>query len=243
MSRPAPRLASVRLPFASPLIPGRLIRRYKRFLADVRLESGEKVLAHCPNSGSMLGCLGDDAPVYLSKADNPARRTAYTWEMIYLNHGWIGINTMLPNRLAELAAQARAIRIFAGARSVRREVKVGAHTRLDMVVERKKGPLYVEVKNVTLVQEGVARFPDAVTTRGAKHLETLMELKRQGADAAMFYLVQRSDARAMGPAQEIDPEYARLFHQARSRGIELVAVEARVTPQEISLVRRLPMVD
>lgn len=243
MSRPAPRLASVRLPFAEPLVPGRLIRRYKRFLADVRLESGEKVTAHCPNSGSMLGCLGDDAPVYLSRADNPARRTPFTWEMIYLNGGWIGINTLLPNRLAEACAQARAIKLFAGARSVRREVVVGPHTRLDMVVERKKGPLYVEVKNVTLVQKGVARFPDAVTTRGAKHFQTLMELKRQGADAAMFYLVQRSDARAMGPAFEIDPTYAQLFHQAKEAGVELVAVEALVTPQEISLVRRLPIVD
>ena len=243
MSRPAPRLASVRLPFASPLVPGRLVRRYKRFLAEVILESGEQVTAHCPNSGSMLGCLADDAPVCLSRADNPARRTAYTWEMIYLNGGWVGINTMLPNYLAEAAARAQALAIFAGARSVRREVKVNAHTRLDLLVERRRGPLYVEVKNVTLVQEGVARFPDAVTTRGAKHLDTLMEIKRQGADAAMFYLVQRSDARAMGPAREIDPTYARLFLQAREAGVELVAVEAKVSPTEIRLVRRLPIIE
>ncbi len=243
MSRPAPRLASVRLPFGAPLVPGRLIRRYKRFLADVRLDNGEQVTAHCPNSGSMLGCLEDDAPVYLSRASNPARRTAYTWEMIFINRGWVGVNTMVPNALAELAARARALGPFAGAREVRREVVVGPHTRLDLVVERKKGPLYVEVKNVTLVRDGVARFPDAVTARGAKHFQTLMELKAQGADAAMLYVVQRGDARAMGPASRIDPTYARLFHQARGAGVELMAVEAAVSPDEIRLVRRLPVVD
>ncbi|BEQ16497.1 DNA/RNA nuclease SfsA [Desulfoferula mesophila] len=243
MGRPGPRLARARLEFEQPLVPGRLIRRYKRFLADVRLAGGAKVTAHCPNSGSMLTCLEDDAPVYLSRASNPARRTPFTWEMIYINHGWVGVNTMAPNYLAARAAEERALKIFAGARAVRREVKVDAHTRLDMVVERAKGPLYVEVKNVTMVQGRVARFPDSVTSRGAKHLETLMRLKAHGADAAMLYVVQRGDAASMGPAKDIDPTYAKLFHQARAVGVDLVAVRAEVGPTGIRLERRLPLAE
>ena len=243
MSGQAVRLRRAYLEFDQPLVPGRLIKRYKRFLADVRLTDGSRVTAHCPNSGSMLTCLEDDAPVYLSRALNPARRTPYTWEMIYINQGWVGVNTMAPNYLAARAAEERALRIFAGARNVRREVKVGPHTRLDMVVERAAGPLYVEVKNVTMVQKGVARFPDSVTTRGAKHFHTLMELKAQGADAAMLYVVQRGDAASMGPATEIDPTYAGLFHQARAAGVELVAVRAEVSPTGIRLVRRLALAE
>jgi len=242
LSRPSVRLRRACLEFDPPLVPGRLIRRYKRFLADVRLPDGSRVTAHCPNSGSMLTCLEDDAPVYLSRAANPARRTPFTWEMIYINRGWVGVNTMAPNFLVARAAEERALAIFAGARAVRREVKVGPHTRLDMVVERAKGPLYVEVKNVTMVRGGVARFPDSVTTRGAKHFETLMELKAQGADAAMLYVVQRGDAASMGPATDIDPTYAELFHRARAAGVALVAVRAEVGPTGIRLVRRLPLV-
>lgn len=163
--------------------------------------------------------------------------------MIYINHGWVGVNTMAPNYLAARAAEERALKIFAGARAVRREVKVDAHTRLDMVVERAKGPLYVEVKNVTMVQGRVARFPDSVTSRGAKHLETLMRLKAHGADAAMLYVVQRGDAASMGPAKDIDPTYAKLFHQARAVGVDLVAVRAEVGPTGIRLERRLPLAE
>lgn len=243
VSRPAVRLRRASLEFDPPLVPGRLIRRYKRFLADVTLEGGEKVTVHCPNPGSMRSCLEDDAPVYLSRASNPARRTAFTWEMIFINNGWVGVNTMAPNFLAARAAEEQALRIFAGARRVRREVKVGAHTRLDLVVERAKGPLYVEVKNVTMVEQGVARFPDSVTTRGAKHLEVLMDLVGQGIQAAMLYVVQRGDVRSMGPATAIDPTYAKLFHQAREAGVALVAVQAAVSPRGIHLVRRLPLAE
>lgn len=234
-------LAGVCLEFATPLIPGRLIRRYKRFLADVRLDSGEEVLAHCPNTGSMLGCMEPGGEVMLSPADNPARRTAYTWEMSRMNGGWVGINTMLPNRLAALAAERKVIKPFYGTKEVRREVRVGAHTRLDLVVERERGPLYVEVKNVTLVQNGVARFPDAVTARGAKHLEALMELKASGSDVAMLYLVQRFEAASFGPARDIDPHYAELWDQARAAGVEMLVLQAQVSPRRICLQRRLPL--
>ncbi len=234
-------LTGVCLEYETPLIPGRLIRRYKRFLTDVKLDSGEKVLAHCPNSGSMLGCMEPGCKVMLSPARDPKRRTAYTWELSRMNGGWVGINTMLPNRLAALAAQRKVIKPFYGTREVRREVAVAPHTRLDMVVERERGPLYVEVKNVTLVVDGVARFPDAVTARGAKHLKTLMELKAAGQEVAMLYLVQRGDAASFGPARDIDPVYAELWDQARAVGVEILVLQARVTPQRICLERRLPL--
>ncbi|MEW5914249.1 MAG: DNA/RNA nuclease SfsA [Thermodesulfobacteriota bacterium] len=234
-------LAGVCLDFPAPLMAGRLRRRYKRFLAEVELEDGQRVTAHCPNSGSMLGCLEEGAPVMLSRAANPARRTPYTWEMIHINGGWVGINTLLPNRLVALAAQRRALGLFRGAAQVRREVPVGAHTRLDLLVQRPAGPLYLEVKNVTLVQEGVARFPDAVTARGAKHLETLMALTAQGADTAMAYLVQRGDAGSFAPASDIDPCYAELWRRAKAAGVAMVVLAAAVSPQRVCLWRRLPL--
>lgn len=236
-----PSLKGVRLDFDPPLVPGRLVRRFKRFLAEVDLEDGQRVLAHCPNSGSMLGCLEDGAPVYLSPSPAPGRRTAYTWEMIHIAGGWVGINTGLPNRLVALAAQMRALPPFRDAIEVRREVKISAHTRLDLLVQRASGPLYVEVKNVTLVQGGRALFPDAVTSRGAKHLTELMALTAAGQQAAMVYLVQRGDADSFAPAREIDPHYARLLAQALAAGVGAWVAQARVTPQGVGLWRLLPL--
>jgi len=238
---PRSNLTEVRLEFPWPLIPGRLIRRRQRFLADVILDDGRPVEAHCPNSGSMLGCLEEDAPVLLSPAASTGRRTRFTWEMIRLSAaGWVGINTLTPNRLVGLAAERRALELFDRATAVRREVRTGPGTRLDLVVERPRGPLFVEVKNVTLVRGGQAQFPDAVTARGAKHLEELIRLKTQGFEAAQIYLVQRSDAGSFAPARDIDPTYARLFDQALARGVVMLALEARVAPEAISLNRLLP---
>lgn len=238
---PASQLEQVRLPFEPPLWPGRLVRRFQRFLAEIDLEDGQRVLAHCPNSGSMLGCLGEGAPVYVSHHPAPNRRTAYTWEMIEINGGWVGINTGLPNRLVALAAERRALPCFADALSVRREVKISAHTRLDLLVERQRGPLYVEVKNVTLAEQGRALFPDAVTSRGAKHLEELMALRAAGQAAAMVYLVQRGDVDSFAPARDIDPRYARLLAQALAAGVEAWVVQAVVSPQGLGLRRLLPL--
>jgi sugar fermentation stimulation protein A len=205
------------------------------------MADGQRVLAHCPNSGSMLGCQETGAPVYLSPSPAPERRTAYTWEMIQVGDGWVGINTGLPNRLVALAAEMRALPCFSDALEVRREVKVSAHTRLDLLVQRERGPLYVEVKNVTLVQGDRALFPDAVTTRGAKHLEELMALKAAGQQAAMVYLVQRDDAASFAPAQAIDPRYAQLLGQALAAGVEAWVVQAHVSPQGVGLRRLLPL--
>jgi sugar fermentation stimulation protein A len=234
-------LSKVRWRFPQPLVPGKLIRRYKRFLADVELESGEVVTAHCPNSGSMLGCLEDNAPVYLSLHDKPERRTKHTWEMIRINEGWIGINTMVPNRLALEAARLKALDIFDGCEEYRGEVKVSDRSRIDLWARVAAGEIFVEVKNVTLAADGLARFPDAKTTRGAKHLEELVHLKAQGAGAAMLYIVQHHDAQAFAPAHDIDPDYARLFHQAFEAGVAMRVVQAKVTPKAISLLRELPL--
>ena len=234
-------LSAVRHEFAPPLIPGRLIRRRQRFLADVELEDGRVVEAHCPNSGSMLGCMEPGAPVRLSPAPDPKRRTAYTWEMTRMGPGWVGINTMLPNRLVIAAARLRAHPLFAQAQEVRGEVKVSSASRIDLMATTPQGPLYVEVKNVTLARGDQARFPDARTTRGAKHLRELMALKAQGAGAAMVYLVQRQEPRNFAPADDIDPDYARLFHQARQAGVQVVVLQALVSPREIRLQRELPL--
>lgn len=234
-------LARVAWRFPEPLIPGRLVRRYKRFLAEVELDDGHRVTAHCPNSGSMLGCLAEAAPVYLSHHSDPKRRTAHTWEMIRINGSWVGINTGLPNKLVAEAARQRVLPPFADALSVRPEVPLGPGTRLDLLVQRDRGPLYVEVKNVTLVEGRQARFPDAVTTRGAKHLRELTALTARGQAAAMIYLVQRQDAQAFRPARDIDPVYARELERALAAGVEAWVVQARVSPRGVSLWRTLPL--
>ena len=153
----------------------------------------------------------------------------------------MGINTGLPNLLAARAAEMRALPLFEHALKVKREVKVSEHSRLDLLVELPEGPLYVEVKNVTLVRDGAAHFPDARTERGAKHLDELMSLKKQGSRVAMFYLVQRSDGHCFGPAEDIDPEYAKRLALAQEAGVEVVVVRAKVSPERIYLERTLPL--
>lgn len=229
--------------FSEPLVAGRLLRRYQRFLADIELEDGLVVTAHCPNSGSMLGCLEPGAPVYCSRRAAAERRTAFTWEMILVNGSWVGINTLIPNTLVARAAEAEVLPLFFGTTRVRREVRVGPHTRLDLMLERASGPLYVEVKNVTLVRRETAQFPDAPTTRGVKHLQHLTNLAAAGQAAAMVYVVQRQDARAFAPAADIDPSYAEHYQRARAAGVQVVALEAHVTPQRISIARVLPLLD
>ncbi len=234
-------LRDVCVSFSRPLEKGFFIRRYKRFLADVRLEDGRTVTVHCPNSGSMKGCLEEGAPVRLTPAPpGTKRKTAYTWEMIHINGGWVGINTGIPNQLAALAAQRRALPAFRDAVDVHREVAAGRHSRMDLLVETARGLLWVEAKNVTLVEGGTALFPDAVTTRGAKHLDVLVEKVRQGHRAAMLYVVQRDDADRFAPAASIDPVYAERYRWAVGEGVEVVVAQARVTPERICLERLLP---
>ncbi|RMF56878.1 MAG: DNA/RNA nuclease SfsA, partial [Calditrichaeota bacterium] len=174
----------------TPLLEGVLIKRYKRFLADVQLISGEKVTVFCPNSGSMKGCNIPGSPVLLSKSNNPARKYEYTWELVKVNGVWVGINTHHPNYLVREAIESRKIPELDGYTSIRMEVPYG-RSRMDMLLEKGRDKCYVEVKNVTLVEEKVAKFPDAVTTRGQKHLRELMDIVKEGYRGVIFFVVQR----------------------------------------------------
>ncbi|AJY69001.1 transcriptional regulator [Geobacter sulfurreducens] len=223
-----------------PLYSGTLIRRYQRFLADVRLEDGTVVTAHCPNSGSMKGCSQPGSAVFLSLSDNPKRRLAYTWELVMADGYWAGINTGLPNRLVREGIENGTIAELLGYERIRPEVRYGTNSRVDLLLEG-PGRCWVEVKNVTLVEGGTALFPDAVTERGQKHLRELMEVVRQGDRGVIFFVVQRGDGSAVAPADAIDPVYGRLLRQAVSAGVEALAYRALVTPEEIRLTERLPV--
>jgi len=225
--------------FSSRLIPGTLIQRYKRFLADVRLADGEIVTVHCTNTGSMLGCKTPGSAVLISRSANLNRKLAYTWEMIRIDRMWVGINTMHPNRLVAEAIEAGAIAELRGYDVIRREVKVSAHSRLDLCLEGASGYCYVEIKNVTVSFDGAAAFPDAVSERATKHLKELIRLKRQGHRAMVFFVVQRGDCNYFRPADEVDPEYGRWLRRAVKAGVEALPYVAQVTPKGIVITKKI----
>ena len=225
--------------FDKKLIHGHLIKRYKRFLADVELDDGNIVTAHCTNSGSMKGCLEDGAEVYLSHAANPNRKTQYTWEMIKINGNWVGANTGVPNKLGFDALSNNTIYSLRGYTKIRREVKIG-NSRLDLFAENDSEKCFIEVKNVTMKVGRFAHFPDAVTERGRKHLTELMEVRRQGMRAVMLFVIQRVDVEIFGPAWDIDPAYAETLLKAFENGVEIIPVMAKVSPEKIELGRVLP---
>jgi sugar fermentation stimulation protein A len=225
--------------FSSKLIPGTLIQRYKRFLADVRLASGELVTAHCTNTGSMMGCKAPGSAVYLSRSDNLNRKLPYTWELIEADGTWVGINTLHPNRLVAEAVRSGTLPELDSYPLVRREVVTRLGTRLDLCLEGNDCHCYVEVKNVTLKLHGAAAFPDAVSERGTKHLKELIRLKRKGYRAAVVFVIQRDDCAVFRPADEIDPEYGRWLRRAIKTGVEALPYRAKVTPEEIVLSERL----
>lgn len=225
-----------------PLFHGTLLRRYQRFLADVELDDGSRVTAHTPNTGSMMGCSTPGSRVVLSVSDNPGRKYPYTWELVHADGFWAGINTRYPNLLAREAILSGAIPELAGYPSLRQEVPYGVRSRIDLLLSGPKGNCYVEVKNVTLVEDGYALFPDAVTARGQKHLNELTHVVRQGERGVNLFVVQRGDAFKVAPAERIDPGYARALREASANGVELLAYRAKVTEKEIRLTERLPVV-
>jgi len=227
--------------FPSPLVPGVLIRRHQRFLAEVRLVDGRLITAHCPNSGRMTGCNVPGREVLLSLAENPKRKTRYTWELISLPSTWVGVNTLTANRLVAEAAHKRSIPELGPFDEVTREVKL-AHSRIDFCLLRGDISLFVEVKNVTLVENGTALFPDAPTARGRKHLQTLIDATQRGHRSAMLYVVQREDAERFAPATHIDLAYAQTFRRAQQAGVKIIVYRARVSPEEILLDSSLPLV-
>ena len=226
--------------FKSPLIHGTLIKRYKRFLTDVRLDNGDVVIAHNTNSGSMKSCIEEGAEVYLTYVDDPKRKTKYTWEMIKIGGLWVGINTSYPNLLAYEAIKNSEIAKLSGYTFVKREVTF-EDSRFDIYCENNVEKCFVEVKNVTLKNEDYALFPDSVTKRGQKHLKTLMAAKQNGFRAVMLYIIQRSDISKFAPAEKIDPEYAELLREAIDNGVEVIAIQAKVSPVSIELKRELPV--
>lgn len=228
--------------FSSPLIPGQLIRRYQRFFADVRLADGRLVTAHCPNSGSLMGCKEPGSPVYVSHHADPRRRLDWTWEMVRVGRTWVGINTLWPNRLVAEAIEDATLTELQGYARIRPEVRVSPRSRLDLLLEGTTGRCWVEVKNVTLRIGRLAAFPDAVTERGTRHLRELIRLARRGHRAVLVFVVQRGDCAAFRPAYEIDPDYCRWLRRALGAGVEVLPYQARVTRRGISLSRRLPLV-
>jgi sugar fermentation stimulation protein A len=223
----------VEITFQPPLVPGILLQRYKRFLADVKLRGGKIVTAHCANTGSMKTCSEMGREVRLSYRPGDGRKLPFTWEMIRMDAGWVGVNTGIPNSLAARAVQYGAIPEFISYTDLRREVKYGDNSRVDLLLEGPPGPFYVEVKNVSMVEDGLAQFPDSVTERGAKHLEELTRVVKTGQRAAMLFVVQRPDGRAFRPADHIDPVYGQGLRAAREAGVEILAYRADVTPERI----------
>ena len=235
--------------FSEALLEGRLLRRYKRFLADVELPDGEIITAHTANTGAMTGCSTPGSRVWLSRSNNPKRKYPFTWEIIEITSGvYCGINTLLSNQLAHEAIEAGVIKELNGYSEIRREIPYGQErSRIDLLLESDdllaKPSCYVEVKNVTLIEDGVAYFPDAVTVRGTKHLRELMSVVEAGERAVIFYCVQRNDCTEVRPADIIDANYGRVFRQALDAGVEALAYRADVKMTGIALTERLPVFD
>ena len=211
-------------------IEGRLVRRYRRFLADVELPHGRIVTAHCPNSGSLRGCLGEGRRVWLEHRPSRRRRLAYTLAMIHDGRVWVGIDTHRTNRVAERALRAGTVRELGPSATLRREIRLGRH-RIDFLGRFPDGPAWVEVKSVTLVlPDGRAAFPDAPTRRGVRHLGLLTRLARFGHRTAVLFVVQRPDGVAWRPAEEIDPAFASALREAAAAGVAVLAYRAWVAP-------------
>ncbi|MEE8350956.1 MAG: DNA/RNA nuclease SfsA [Rhodospirillales bacterium] len=226
--------------FPDPLLRGKLIKRYKRFLADVELEDGSVVTAHCANSGSMLSVNEPEAEVWLSPARNPDRKLKFTFEMIKIGRTLVGINTSLPNAIVAEAIEGCKIPELIGYETLRREVKYGVNSRIDILLENKNADkCYVEVKNVTmkrdLGKDAPVEFPDGVTARGTKHLVELSDMVRDGHRAVMFYLVQRHDAPSFTIAADIDPVYAQTLEKAQKAGVEVLCYRAKLSKTGIAV--------
>lgn len=223
---------------------GILLRRYKRFLADVQLDDGSEITIHCPNTGSMRNCLYPGEPVWFSTSDNPKRKYAHTWEQAASDEGHIiGINTGRANALAAEAIEADVITDLSGYDTLRREVKYGSeNSRIDLLLQSEGKPAcYIEVKSCTLLEEGQGYFPDAVTTRGQKHLRELMEMVKQGHRAVLLFVVQHTGITSVAAAKHIDPDYAELLTQAHQNGVEILAYSSKLSPSGASLIKSCPV--
>ena len=229
--------------FPQPLTRATLVRRYKRFFADVVLGDGTEITAHCPNPGAMLGLNTPGLPCWLSRSDDPKRKLAHTLELVEVEGGGIvGINTLHPNRLVAEALAADAIPELCGYASHRREVKYGAASRVDFLLEAPgRAPCWLEVKNCHLMREpGLAEFPDCVAARSTKHLRELAEMARQGERAVLLFVVQRTDCERFSPAADCDPLFARTLAEVAEEGVEVLVYDCEVTAGGVKLARPMP---
>jgi len=227
--------------FSQPLQQVTLLRRYKRFLADVKTADGEVLTVHCPNSGSMLGCAVPGIAACISDSANPTRKYRYTLEMVRPQACWVGVNTARTNGLVEEALRRGTISELSGFSDLKREVRTSARSRLDFELFFGSQRLFLEAKNCSLAENGRAMFPDAVTERGTKHLRELIALKKAGFRAVIFFCIQRRDAAFFTPAAEIDPVYAAALRQAMEEGVETLAYRAAVSPAEIRIEDPCPL--
>ncbi|NOR30005.1 MAG: DNA/RNA nuclease SfsA [Sulfitobacter sp.] len=230
--------------FQTELVPARLIRRYKRFLADCILEDGREVTAHCANPGSMMGLAEPGMRIWLEPNDDPKRKLNYGWRLVDHENGhFTGVDTALPNRAVKAALMARQVPALAMYETVRPEVKYGEKSRIDFLLTQPGMPdAYVEVKSATLSRTpSLVEFPDSVTARGAKHLAELAQMARAGHRAVLLYLVQRTDCTAFSVAGDIDPTYAAAFAAARAAGLETLVIGTHISPQQVTLGTELPL--
>ena len=221
------------------LIYGKFIKRYKRFLVDVKTSDNQIITAHCTNSGSLKSCLVQDAPVVLSPVTNPNRKTKFTWEMIKIGDTWVGVNTMKANEIAYQLLIDKKLKDFEDLTVIKREVKFG-NSRIDLYAENGRDKFFIEVKNVTYRHGDYALFPDAKTIRGQKHLIELMSAIDKGYKAAMFFIIQRTDTKIFAPAWNIDPQYATLLQQAHDKGVKIYPIQIKISPQGWQLNKILP---
>lgn len=229
--------------FERPLVAGRLIQRYKRFLFDAELADGSVITGSCPNTGSMQGLTAPGSLIYMSEHDSPTRKYRHMLEIVEADRTLVGINTGLPNRLAEEAIRAGLIPSLAPYPQTERERKYGKNSRIDLLLSGQGLPqAYVEVKNVHFIRKaGLAEFPDTKTARGAKHLEELGDMVQAGHRAVMLYLIQREDCTGFALSEDLDPLYGRAYRRARERGVEAYAVKCRINPQEIAPIQAIPI--
>lgn len=219
---------------------GVLLRRYKRFLADVRLQNGQEITVHCPNSGSMLGCSDPGSTVIISWSANPARKYPWSLEMVRLRDFWIGVHTGRTNQLVQEGLEHGAIDAFGQVHDIRREVRLPSGSRLDFLLETAPGPVYLEVKHCSLAQDGIGLFPDAVTLRGAKHMRELGALAEGGTQAAVLFCVQRADARCCSVADHIDHAYALAVQKAAAQGVRFLAWQTEIEPHSLRMTCQIP---
>ena len=225
--------------FKKTLIPGVLIKRYKRFFVDVKIKD-KTITAHCPNTGSMMGLLTKGNRVWLSKSDDPKRKLNYTLQIIEVKNSKIGINTHLTNKIVLSALQSEYIDIFKNTEKIQREIKFGENTRFDFLIIKNNRKFFIEVKNVTLSRKkGLAEFPDAVTLRGLKHIKELLKAKSQGYEVFLLFIVQRNDCNKFEIAEDIDPEYCKLLKKAVKKKLNILCYDCKITSKGIKLNRKI----